>query len=159
MPAHHDVRAEDIHLRRLHGNLVAAAERGPADFAELLLTPGVGSRTVRALALVAEVVHGAPFRFSDPARFSLAHGGKDRHPFPVPIKVYDETIRVLKSAVHQAKLGHDDELAALQRLDRESRKLEKAVTGPTVEQVIAEERAQSPGYGGRCVFGWERESI
>ena len=159
MPAHHDVRAEDIHLRRLHGNLVAAAERGPADFAELLLTPGVGSRTVRALALVAEVVHGAPFRFSDPARFSLAHGGKDRHPFPVPIKVYDETIRLLKSAVHQAKLGHDDELAALQRLDRELRKLERAATGPTVEQVIAEERAQSPRYGGRSVFGWERESI
>jgi hypothetical protein len=161
MPAHHDVRAEDIQLRRLHGNLVAAAERGPVDFAELLLTPGVGGRTVRALALalVAEVVHGAPFRFSDPARFSLAHGGKDRHPFPVPIKVYDETIRVLKSAVHQAKLGRDDELAALQRLDRESRKLERAATGPTVEQVIAEERAQSPQYGGRSVFGWERKSI
>ena len=158
MPAHHDVRAEDIQLRRLHGNLVAAAERGPVDFAELLLTPGVGGRTVQALALVAEVVHGAPFRFSDPARFSLAHGGKDRHPFPVPIKVYDETIRVLKSAVHQAKLGRDDELAALQRLDRESRKLEQAA-GPTVEQVIAEERAQSPQYGGRSVFGWEREGI
>jgi uncharacterized protein len=159
MPAHHDVRAEDIQLRRLHGNLVAAAERGPVDFAELLLTPGVGGRTVRALALVAEVVHGAPFRFSDPARFSLAHGGKDRHPFPVPIRVYDETIRLLKSAVHQAKLGRDDELAALQRLDRESRKLERAATGPTVAQVIAEERAQSPQYGGRSVFGWERESI
>ena len=159
MPAHHDVRAEDIQLRRLHGNLVAAAERGPVDFAELLLTPGVGGRTVRALALVAEIVHGAPFRFSDPARFSLAHGGKDRHPFPVPIRVYDETIRVLKSAVHQAKLGRDDELAALQRLDRESRKLERAATGPTVERVIAEERAQSPQYGGRSVFGWERESI
>src|SRR6185437_2392840 len=159
MPAHHDVRAEDIQLRRLHGNLVAAAERGPVDFAELLLTPGVGSRTVRALALVAEVVHGAPFRFSDPARFSLAHGGKDRHPFPVPIKVYDETIRVLKSAVHQAKLGRDDELAALQKLDRESRKLERAATGPTVEQFIADERARSPHYGGRSVFGWERESV
>ena len=158
MPAHHDVRAEDIQLRRLHGNLVAAAERGPVDFAELLLTPGVGGRTVRALALVAEVVHAAPFRFSDPARFSLAHGGKDRHPFPVPIRVYDETIRVLKSAVHQAKLGRDDELAALQRLDRESRKLERAATGPTVAQVIAEECALSPQYGGRSVCGWERES-
>ena len=77
----------------------------------------------------------------------------------MPIKVYDETIRVLKSAVHQAKLGRDDELAALQRLDRESRKLERAATGPTVERVIAEERAQSPQYGGRSVFGWERESI
>ena len=109
---------EDVHVRRLHGNLAAAAERGPADFAELLLTPGVGARTVRALALVAEVVHGAPCRFTDPARFSLAHGGKDRHPFPVPIKVYDETIRVLKSAVQKAKLGESEELAALQKLDR-----------------------------------------
>ena len=156
MPAHHDVRAEDIQLRRLHGNLAAAAERAPVDFAELLLTPGVGGRTVRALALVAEVVHGAPCRFSDPARFSLAHGGKDRHPFPVPLKVYDETIRVLKSAVHQAKLGQDDELAALQKLDRESRKLERIATGPTVERLISDEFEQSERYGGRSVFGWER---
>jgi len=156
MPAHHDVRPSDIHLRRLHGNLAAAAERGPADFPELLLTPGVGARTVRALALVAEVVHGAPCRFSDPARFSLAHGGKDRHPFPVPLKVYDETIRVLKSAVQQAKLGRDDELSALQRLDRESRRLDRVADGPTVDGFIADERAQSHQYGGRSVFGWER---
>ncbi len=158
MPAHHDVRAEDIHLRRLHGNLAAAAERAPTDFAELLLTPGVGGRTVRALAMVAEVVHGAPCRFSDPARFSLAHGGKDRHPFPVPLKVYDETIRVLKSAVQKAKLGQDDELAALQKLDRESRKLERVATGPTVERLIADEFEHSAEYGGRSVFGWERPS-
>jgi uncharacterized protein len=89
MPAHHDVRAGDVHARRLHGNLAAAAERAPKDFSELLLTPGVGARTVKALAMVAEVVHGAPCRFSDPARFSLAHGGKDRHPYPVPLKVYE----------------------------------------------------------------------
>src|SRR5882757_1373704 len=105
MPAHHDVRSSDVFTRRLHGTLAAAAERGPLDFPELLLTPGVGARTVQSLAMVAEVVHGAPFRFDDPARFSLAHGGKDRHPYPVPIKVYDETIRVLKSALQQAKLG------------------------------------------------------
>jgi hypothetical protein len=155
MPAHHDVRVEDINIRRLHGNLAAAAERAPADFAELLLTPGVGARTVRALALVAEVVHGAPCRFSDPARFSLAHGGKDRHPFPVPLKVYDETISVLKSAVRRAKLGEDDELAALQKLDRESRKLEHLATGPTVERLISDEFVYSAQYGGRSVFGWE----
>ena len=155
MPAHHDVRAEDIHLRRLHGNLAAAAERAPTDFAELLLTPGVGGRTVRALALVAEVVHGAPCRFSDPARFSLAHGGKDRHPFPVPLKVYDETIRVLKSAVQKAKLGQDDELAALQKLDRELQRLERVAAGPTVERFIADEFEHSAEYGGRSVFGWE----
>ena len=105
MPAHHDVRPEDIVTRRLHGNLAAAAECGPRDFAELLLVPGVGARTVRALAQVAEVVHGAPYRFSDPARFSVAHGGKDRHPFPVPLKVYDRTIDVLKIAVRKASLA------------------------------------------------------
>jgi hypothetical protein len=124
-------------------------------FSDLLLTPGVGARTGRALALVAEVVHGAPCRFSDPARFSLAHGGKDRHPFPVPLKVYDETIRVLKSAVQRAKLGQDEQLAALQKLDEESRKLERAAKGPTFEGLLAEERAQSHQYGGRSVFGWE----
>jgi uncharacterized protein len=156
MPAHHDVRKEDVHLRRLHGNLAAAAERGPTDFSELLLTPGVGGRTVRALALVAEVVHGAPCRFSDPARFSLAHGGKDRHPFPVPIKVYDETIRVLKSAVQKAKLGESEELVALQKLDRESLRLERAASGPPFERFIESEREQSHEYGGRSVFGWEQ---
>jgi hypothetical protein len=156
LPAHHDVRASDIHLRRLHGNLAAAAERGPADFSDLLLTPGVGARTVRALALVAEVVHGAPCRFGDPARFSLAHGGKDRHPFPVPLKVYDETIRVVRSAVERAKLGQDDALFALQKLDYESRRLERVANGPTVEGLISQEFEQSHQYGGRSVFGWER---
>jgi uncharacterized protein len=99
MPAHHEVRASDVVLRRLHAVLAAAADRGPRDFTDLLLTPGVGARTVAALALVSEVLHGAPARFSDPARFSMAHGGKDGHPFPVPLTVYDETIRVLKRAV------------------------------------------------------------
>ena len=124
MPAHHDVRPKDVFVRRLHGTLAAAAERGPVDFPDLLLTPGVGARTVRSLAMVAEVVHGAPYRFADPARFSLAHGGKDRHPYPVPIKVYDETIRVLKSAIHNAKLGRDEEMQALSRLDQQARRLD-----------------------------------
>jgi len=130
MPAHHDVRPKDVHVRRLRGNLAAAADRAPKDFADLLLTPGVGARTIKALAMVAEVVHGAPYRFTDPARFSLAHGGKDRHPYPVPLKVYDETIRVLKSAVHNAKLGRDEELGALKRLDDQSRTLERVAGGP-----------------------------
>jgi hypothetical protein len=155
MPAHHDVRDNDVIVRRLRGNLAAAADRAPKDFPELLLTPGVGARTVRALALVAEVLHGAPCRFSDPARFSLAHGGKDRHPFPVPTKVYDETIGVLKSAVQKAKLGRDEELAALQRLDEQARKLERYATGPSLSAFIAQEREASHLYGGRSVFGWE----
>jgi hypothetical protein len=151
MPAHHDVRASDVVLRRLHGVLAAAADRGPKDFTDLLLTPGVGARTVASLALVAEVVHGTPSRFSDPARFSMAHGGKDGHPFPVPIRVYDETIRVLKSAVNRAKLGNADRLHAIQRLDSESRVLEKAASGPTFNEFVRDERAKSPDYDGRTV--------
>ena len=155
MPDHHDVRGEDVVTRRLHGALAAAAERGPEDFADLLQSPGVGARTVRALAMVAEVVHGAPCRFSDPARFSLALGGKDRHPFPVPTRAYDETIRVLKSAVEAASLGADERLGAIRRLDAQARLLERTATGPSVETHIAEEMAASPDYGGRSVFGWE----
>jgi hypothetical protein len=156
MPARHDVRAGDVVARRLHGALAAAANAGPRDFTELLQVPGVGARTVRALALVAETLHGAPCRFSDPARFSFAHGGKDRHPFPVPIRVYDETIAVLRSAVDKAKLGRDERLGALKRLDQQARRLERAAAGPPVETLIAEERRDSPAYRGRSVFGWER---
>ena len=155
MPSHHDVRPEDIVTRRLHGNLAAAAECGPQNFSELLLVPGVGARTVRALAQVAEVVHGAPYRFSDPARFSLAHGGKDRHPYPVPLKVYDRTISVLKSAVQKAKLGKSEELAAIKRLDEQARQLERSAAGPSVEALFTEERRRSHQYGGRSVFGAE----
>ena len=155
MPAHHDVRASDVLSPRLHASFTAAANRGPADFAELLLVPGVGARTVRALAMVAEVVHGAPCRFTDPARFSFAHGGKDRHPFPVPLKVYDETIRVMKTAVQKAKLGQDDRLAALERLDEEARRIEKRTAGAPVRDLMAEERRLSHSFGGRSVFGRE----
>ena len=87
-------------------------------------------------------------------RFSFAHGGKDRHPFPVPIRVYDETISVLKSAVQKAKLGHEEELGALQRLDAQARALERHARGPSVEALIAQERERSHSYGGRSVFGW-----
>jgi uncharacterized protein len=155
MPAHHDVRSEDIVVRRLHGNLAAAAERGPQDFSELLLVPGVGARTVRALAQVAEIVHGAPYRFSDPARFSVAHGGKDRHPFPVPLTVYDRTIDVLKTAVMKARLGQSEALAAIKRLDEQARLLERQASGPSVEALFASERNRSHEYGGRSVFGLE----
>ncbi len=153
LPAHHDVRPSDLVTRRLYGNLAAAADRGPTDYPDLLLTPGVGPRTVRALAMVAEIVHGAPCRFSDPARFSFAHGGKDGHPFPVPLRVYDETIRVLKSAVQRARLGREEELDALKRLDRQAKLLEHHAAGFSVENLIAEERVHSHSYGGRSVFG------
>jgi len=153
MPGHHDVRAGDVVLRRLHGALQAAAERGPTDFADLLMTPGVGARTVESLALVAEVLHGAPSRFTDPARFSYAHGGKDGHPFPVPLRVYDRTIATLRRAVDRARLGQDDKLAAMRALDREARRLEVSASGPTWDQLVERERDASASYGGMTVDG------
>jgi uncharacterized protein len=153
MPAHHDVRPTDVLLRRMRGSLAAAADRGPADFAELLLTPGLGARTVQALALVAEVVHGTPCRFTDPARFSLAHGGKDGHPFPVPLEVYDRTIQVMRHAVEQARLGNDERLDAIRRLDAEARRLERAATAADFHALIEDEHDHSAAYGGRTVLG------
>jgi hypothetical protein len=154
LPAHHDVREDDVVMRRLRGALAAAAERGPSDFAELLLTPGLGARTVEALALVAEVIHGAPSRFSDPARFAFALGGKDGHPFPVPLAVYDETLTVLRRAVDRARLDHDDKLDAIRRLDREARRLERVVTeGLSFDARVARERGASHRYAGRTVSG------
>jgi hypothetical protein len=155
LPDHHDVKAEDVIARRLHGTLAAAAESGPRDFPELLLVPGVGARTVRSLAMVAEIIHGAPCRFADPARFSLAHGGKDRHPFPVPTTVYDKTIGVLKTAVSNAKLGNEEKLGAIRRLDEQARRLELHAAGPSLAGYIAEEQRRSHEHGGRSVFGWE----
>jgi uncharacterized protein len=151
LPAHHELREDDVVMRRLRGTLAAAADRGPVDFVELLLSPGVGARTVEALAHVAEVIHGAPCRFSDPGRFSLAHGGKDGHPFPVPLRVYDETIRVLRQAVDNAKLGNDERLHAVRELDRQARVLEQNASGPSFEGHLEHERASSRAFGGRTV--------
>lgn len=153
MPAHHDVRSEDVVIRRLHGVLAAASEAGAETYEQLVLTPGLGARTLASLALVAEVIHGAPSRFSDPARFSAAHGGKDGHPFPVPLKVYDQTIRVLRDAVDRARLGNDDKLSAIERLDRQARLLEQWAAGPSFEDFVEDERQASHLYGGRTVFG------
>jgi hypothetical protein len=157
MPAHHDVRPKDVMLRRLHASLGAAADNAPRDFADLLLVPGVGARTVRSLAMVAEVIHGAPHRFSDPARFSMSKGGKDGAPFPVPLKVYDETIRVLKYAVVNARLGASEELSAIKRLDAQARAVEGKVSGPSFYGYIDEEWRRSKDYGGRTVMDDARD--
>jgi uncharacterized protein len=151
LPAHHELREEDVVMRRLRGTLAAAADRGPQDFVELLLSPGVGARTVEALAHVAEIIHGAPCRFSDPGRFSLAHGGKDGHPFPVPLRVYDQTIGVLRKAVDAAKLGNEDRLVAIRELDRQARALERVAREPSFEAHLERERQTSQIFDGRTV--------
>jgi len=153
MPAHHDVRTSDVNERRLGAVLALAHERDLQDFASFLLLEQLGPRTLQSLALIAEVVHGAPARFEDPARFSFAHGGKDGHPFPVPLKVYDDSIAVLRRSLDAARLGHTEKLDGMARLDAFARRLEaQADPHADVTAVIAHERRISPSRGGRTVF-------
>ena len=154
MPSHHEVRAEDVNLKRLGSILWLAHEQQPNDFESLLLLQGVGPRTIQSLALVSEVIHGSPTRFKDPARFSFAHGGKDGHPFPVPTKVYDETIETLQTAVHKAKLGTTDKTAAIKKLHEIASRAEKDfIPNNNFEALIEKERNDSWKYGGKTVFG------
>ena len=153
MPSHHDVRRADVHARRLGAVLALAHERELSDFASFLLLEQLGPRTLQSLALVAEVVHGTPTRFDDPARFSFAHGGKDGHPFPVPLTVYDESLGFLRRALDAAKLGHTDKLDGFKRLDSFARAIEQRLSPEAdVDAAIAHERAISPSLGGRTVF-------
>ena len=153
MPLRHEVRASDVHARRLGAVLALAHERDLRDFASFLLLEQLGPRTLQSLALVAEVVHGTPTRFDDPARFSFAHGGKDGHPFPVPLRVYDESIAVLRKALDAARLGHTDKLDGMARLDAFARGIERRnAPRADVDAVIAHERATAPQHGGRTVF-------
>jgi hypothetical protein len=153
MPARHDVRGADVNEKRLGAVLALAHERDLRDFASLLLLEQLGPRTLQSLALVAEVIHGTPTRFDDPARFSFAHGGKDGHPFPVPLRTYDESLAVLRRALDAAKLGRSDRLHGLARLDSFSRSIERCwQPEANVASVIAHERAISPTLGGRTVF-------
>jgi hypothetical protein len=153
MPRHHDVRAEDIDLKRLGAILAVAYEREFRDFASLLLLENLGPRTLQTLAMIAEVVHGAPARFSDPARFSFALGGKDRHPFPVPLKTYDESIAVLRGALDAAKLGDGEKLESFARLDRFVRTIESRYRPEAdFDAIVAHEHAISRSLNGRSVF-------
>lgn len=154
MPAHHDVRSSDVNLKRLGAVLWLAHENPVSNFEELLLLEGVGPRTLQSLTLVSELIHGTPSRFSDPARFSFAHGGKDGHPFPVPLKVYDETIHVLKTAVEKAKIGLTDKQQAIKSLSLLSQAAEKNFTPHhSLDKVIEKERTESWKYNGMTVMG------
>ena len=151
-PGRHDVRVEDVDLTRLGAILTVAYERDVRDFASLLLLEDLGPRTLQSLALVAEVIHGTPTRFLDPARFSFAHGGKDGHPFPVPLATYDASIGVLRRGLEAARLGDPDRTDGLRRLDRFVRAIEARVAPRAdFDAVLAHERAISPGLGGRTV--------
>jgi hypothetical protein len=154
LPSRHEVQAEDVDLKRLGTVLWMAHEQAVGSFEELLLLQGTGPRTIQSLALVSEVIHGTPARFKDPARFAFAHGGKDGHPFPVPVKVYDETIATLQTAVHKAKLGNSEKQEAIKALHTLAVKAEKDfVPNNRFEELVQQERDESWQYGGRTVFG------
>ena len=152
MPAHHEVREQDVDLKRLGGVLATAYEAQPQDFESLLLTPGLGPRTLQSLALVSEVIYGTPSRFTDPARFSFAHGGKDGHPFPVPLKIYDESIRVLRDSIEKSKLGYKDKSDCIRRLHAAALNVEQNCA-PEVDfdAAIKYEREHSAEWDGKTV--------
>ncbi len=152
MPAHHDVRAEDVDLKRLGGVLATAYETQPKDFESLMLTPGLGPRTLQSLTLVSEVIYGTPSRFTDPARFSFAHGGKDGHPFPVPLKVYDESIRILQDSIEKSKLGYNEKSDCIRRLHNTAMYIEQnCQTEVDFDKAILYEKGMSATWDGRTV--------
>ncbi len=153
LPKHHEVMSRDVDLKRLGAVLATAYETQPADFDNLLLTKGLGPRTIQSLTLISEVVYGTPSRFSDPARFSFAHGGKDGHPFPVPLKVYDQSIHVLRDCIRSSRLGNNDKNECLKRLHKTALEIE-AHCRPEADfdAIIAYERAHSKEWGGRTVM-------
>ncbi|QES89709.1 DUF763 domain-containing protein [Rhizosphaericola mali] len=154
LPKHHEVTAKDVNLKRLGAALALAHETDISSIESLMLLKDVGPRTLQSLALVSEVIHGTPSRFEDPARFSFAHGGKDGHPFPVPIKIYDQTIEHMHTAIEKAKMDDKEKSSALFNLTRVSQELEKGFTpNDRFDDWIEKERAESYKYGGRSVFG------
>lgn len=154
LPSHHDVQASDVNLKRLGAMLAMTREMQPENFEDLLLLKGVGPRTMQSLALVSEVIHGAPSRFQDPARFSFAHGGKDGHPFPVHTKIYDETLEILRTGIEKSKLGNSDKVQAIKKLHEINVKIEENFTPDfDIQEVIEEERKNSWRFGGKTVFG------
>jgi hypothetical protein len=160
MPAHHDVKATDINLKRLGAVLWLAHERQPENFESLLLLEGVGPRTIQSLTLVSEIIHGTPSRFKDPARFSFAHGGKDGHPFPVPLTVYDETIQTLQNAIQKSKLGITDKNEAIKKLHIAAATAERDfIPNTNFETLIQKERDESWKYKGKTVLGDSKPSV
>ncbi len=152
LPTHGDVRAENVNLKRLGSVLWLAQENEVQNFEELLALKGMGPRTLQSMALVSEVMYGTPVRFSDPARFSLAHGGKGGSPHPVLTQVYDESIDALRSSVEQAHLNQSDKQEAIKKLSVLAQRAEhNFVPEDNFAEYLAQEKENAPRYGGRTI--------
>lgn len=159
MPLYADIQAKDVDLKRLGSILWLAQEAESQNFEDLLLLKGLGPRTLQSLALVSEVIHGTPSRFSDPARFAFAHGGKTGKPFPVPTQVYDETIASLRQAVDKAKMGQTDKLKAIQKLTDMAQNAEAHFEPKqSLDDLIQKERDEAWKFGGRTISGPQKRA-
>ncbi|MFQ5861962.1 MAG: DUF763 domain-containing protein [Candidatus Brocadiales bacterium] len=116
MPTRHPIYQVDYDTKRLERILLNAHQRGPDSFEGLLAIQGVGPKTIRALALVSELIYGTKTSVRDPARFSFAHGGKDGYPYPVDRETYDKTVEVLEAGIKRSRLGRSEKFGALKRL-------------------------------------------
>ena len=154
LPDRHDVQKSDVNLARLGSVLNLAYNRDIEQFDDLVMMHGVGPRTLKALAMASEVIHGDATRFEDPARFSFAVGGKDGRPHPIDEKSFDETVSMLQNSVDSAKLGDKDKSAALKRLHK------VAVAGESVgspldylSDLIDSEWNHAENSGGKTFMG------
>lgn len=116
LPDHHEVTVRDLHPKSIEKVLLKTYEAQARDFQALLGLPGVGAKTLRALALISEITYGTPASWKDPAKFSFAHGGKDGHPYPVNREVYDQSIEILRKLLARAKIERSEKENALRRL-------------------------------------------
>ncbi|MFK8104826.1 MAG: DUF763 domain-containing protein [Saprospiraceae bacterium] len=154
LPTYYGVKEKDINVKRLGSILWLAQENEVKKFDELLLLKGLGPRTLQSLTLVSEVIHGTASRFSDPARFSFAHGSKGGKPFPVPTKVYDEVIETLKISVESAKIGDTDKNEAIKKLTKLAQKAEENfIPNKNIDEYLKKENDDSWKYGGRTING------
>jgi hypothetical protein len=160
MPRRHDIRTEDIDVNRLGAVLAVAYEKDLHSFADFLLTEKLGPRTLQTLAMLAEVIHGTPVRFSDPARYSFALGGKDGHPFPVPLKTYDESIDVLRRSLDAAKMDGGEKLEGFRRLNKFVDAIETDLRPEAnLSSLVAHELALSRSLGGRSVQAGHKKLV
>lgn len=157
LPTYCDVKAKDVDLKRLGSVLWLAQEQEVGTFEDLLLVQGLGPRTLQSLTLVSEVIHGTPSRFTDPARFSFAHGGKNSNPFPIATKIYDETIEILSNAVHRAKIGSPDKSNAIAKLHKIAKRAEEGfLPNDNFEAIKAKQNRDAWKYGGRTLRGYSK---
>ncbi|MEL7247113.1 MAG: DUF763 domain-containing protein [Bacteroidota bacterium] len=158
LPNYYGVKSKDVNLKRLGSILWLAQETETRNFEELLLLKGLGPRTLQSLTLVSEVIHGTSSRFSDPARFSFAHGSKGGKPFPVPTKIYDETISALRKAVDMAKIGQSDKQRAIQKLGQLAQQAEEGFTPKdNLKAVLEKEKREAWEHGGRTISGFSKK--